>query len=110
MSDIAPHGRNTQGRFIFDISDKTGEVVGVVSVQDGDDVMAVTSQGSSIKVPVDTVPVYNPNTQGVRIVNISKPDYVVGVDKPTKEDADEDLETGAIANTDLPEAKTNDSN
>jgi DNA gyrase subunit A len=89
MVDINPHGRNTQGRWIFDCSEKTGEVIGVVSVQDGDDIMAVTSQGSSIKVPVDSVPVYNPNTQGVRIVNISKPDYVVGVDKPSK-DEDED--------------------
>jgi DNA gyrase subunit A len=86
MVDINPHGRNTQGRWIFDCSEKTGEVIGVVAVQDGDDIMAVTSQGSSIKVPVDSVPVYNPNTQGVRIVNISKPDYVVGVDKPSKEE------------------------
>jgi DNA gyrase subunit A len=90
MADIAPHGRNTQGRWVFDTSEKTGEVVGVVPVEETDDIMAVTSQGSSIKVPVNTVPIYNPNTQGVRIVNIQKPDYVVGVDKPTN-DGEEDI-------------------
>lgn len=93
LGDINPHGRNSQGRWVYDVSEKTGEVVGVLSVTEGNDVMVITSLGSSIKLPVDSVPVYRPDTQGVRIVNIQKPDYVVGVDRPASEDEEEDSES-----------------
>lgn len=90
LKDINPHGRNTQGRRVYDVNEKTGELVGIVQVSDGDNVIVITSQGSSIKIEADNVPVYKPDTQGVKIVNIHRPDYVVGIDR--SRDEDEDLE------------------
>ena len=97
MSDISPHGRNTQGRYVYDVTEKTGELVGVLSVEEDDAFMAITSQGNSISVEVNTVPIYKPDTQGVRIVNIQKPDYVVGIDRPASDVDRKDDEVGAQA-------------
>jgi len=87
LDDLTPHHRNSQGQRVYRCSDKTGEVVGIISVREGDNIIAITSKSNSVKFSADEVPLYNPDSQGVRIVTIEKPDYVVGIDRPAAEDA-----------------------
>lgn len=89
IDDLTPHHRNGQGQRVYRISDKTGEVIGLTSVGPGDNIIAITSKSNSVKFAADGVPMYNPDSQGVRIVNIEKPDYVVGIDKPASEEPEE---------------------
>ena len=91
FDEFTPHGRSTGGQRIYTISDKTGEIVGCVNVADGDNIMCITSQGKSIKVDVDEISVMGRSAQGVRIVNIDRPDFVIGVDKVAR-DEDEEVE------------------
>jgi DNA gyrase subunit A len=58
-------------------------------VKDGEEIMCITSQGKSIKVDVESIRVMGRAAQGVRVVNINRPDFVVGVDRIVKEDEDE---------------------
>jgi DNA gyrase subunit A len=87
FSEFTPHGRGTGGQKIYTISEKTGEIVGCVGVLEGEDIMVITSQGKSIKLKVSTISIMGRGAMGVRILNIDKPDFVIGVDRVVQEDA-----------------------
>lgn len=82
---FAQHGRATGGQICYKVSDKSGELVGVVSTEKTDDLVCITSQGNAVKLKLAEVPVLGKAALGVRIVNISKPDLVVGMARIQKE-------------------------
>ncbi|GHU62761.1 DNA gyrase subunit A [Spirochaetia bacterium] len=86
FSEFSSHGRGTRGQKIYTVSDKTGELVGCVNVLDNEEIMCITSQGKSIKLKVASIRVMGRSAQGVRILSIDKPDFVIGVDRIVKED------------------------
>ncbi len=79
------HGRGTGGQVCYKQDERTGELVGAINVTTRDELMCIASQGNAVKLKVDEVPVMGKNAMGVRIVNISKPDFVVGVARVVKE-------------------------
>jgi DNA gyrase subunit A len=90
FSEFSSHGRGTGGQKIYTVTDKTGEIVGCVSVLDDDDIMCITSQGKSIKLKVNEIRVMGRSAQGVRLLSIDKPDFVIGLDRIVKEDEAEE--------------------
>jgi DNA gyrase subunit A len=86
FNEFTSHGRGTGGQKIYTVTEKTGEIVGCVSVLDNEDIMCITSQGKSIKLKVNDIRVMGRAAQGVRILSIDKPDFVIGLDKIVKED------------------------
>jgi DNA gyrase subunit A len=90
FSEFSSHGRGTGGQKIYTVTEKTGEIVGCVSVLDNEDIMCITSQGKSIKLKVNEVRVMGRSAQGVRLLSIDKPDFVIGLDRIVKEDATTD--------------------
>ena len=86
FSEFSSHGRGTGGQRIYTVSDKTGEIVGCVNVLENEDIMCITSQGKSIKLKVKEVRVMGRSAQGVRLLSIDKPDFVIGLDRIIKED------------------------
>ncbi|WP_319475444.1 DNA topoisomerase (ATP-hydrolyzing) subunit A [Marispirochaeta aestuarii] len=89
-----PHGRATRGQIAYKISEKTGEVVGVSSLREEDEIVCITSQGNTIKIRSTDVSVMGKAAFGVRIVNITPPDVVIGMARVVKEDEEEkELET-----------------
>ena len=88
FSEFSSHGRATGGQKIYTVSEKTGEIVGCVSALNNEEIMCITSQGKSIKLKVSSIRVMGRSAQGVRILNIDKPDFVIGVDRIVKEEAD----------------------
>jgi DNA gyrase subunit A len=86
FSEFSAHGRGTGGQRIYTVTEKTGEIVGCVSVLDNEEIMCITSQGKSIKLKVSAIRVMGRSAQGVRILSIDKPDFVIGVDRIVKED------------------------
>jgi DNA gyrase subunit A len=86
FSEFSSHGRGTRGQKIYTISEKTGELVGCVNVLDNEEIMCITSQGKSIKLKVKGIRVMGRSAQGVRILSIDKPDFVIGVDRIVKEE------------------------
>jgi DNA gyrase subunit A len=86
FSEFSSHGRGTGGQKIYTVSEKTGEITGCVSVLDDDDIMCITSQGKSIKLKVKEIRIMGRSAQGVRLLSIDKPDFVVGLDRVVKED------------------------
>jgi DNA gyrase subunit A len=85
FDEFSPHGRGTGGQKIYTVAEKTGDIVGCVNALENDEIMCITTQGKSIKITVDSVRVMGRTAQGVRILNIEKPDFVVGVDRIAQE-------------------------
>jgi DNA gyrase subunit A len=86
FSEFSGHGRGTGGQRIYTVTEKTGEIVGCVNVQDSEEIMCITSQGKSIKLKVQDIRVMGRSAQGVRILSIDKPDFVIGLDRIVKEE------------------------
>jgi DNA gyrase subunit A len=84
--NFSPHGRGTRGQICYRATEKTGEVIGVLSVNDKDDLVCITSQGNTLKLRLAEVATLGKTAMGVRIVNITKPDVVVGVARVVKEE------------------------
>jgi DNA gyrase subunit A len=101
FGEFSSHGRGTGGQKIYTVTDKTGEIVGAVSVLDNEEIMCITSQGKSIKLKVSGIRVMGRSAQGVRILTIDKPDFVIGLDKIVQEDeaaASVDVSSGVTDN------------
>ncbi len=88
FSEFTPHGRATGGQRIYTISDKTGEIVGLITVTDADEVVCITSQGKTLRVAANTISLMGRAAQGVRILNIDKPDMLIGIDSVACEDSE----------------------
>jgi DNA gyrase subunit A len=86
FAEFSSHGRGTGGQRIYTVTEKTGEIVGCVNVQDKEEIMCITSQGKSIKLKVSGIRVMGRSAQGVRILSIDRPDFVTGLDRIVKED------------------------
>jgi DNA gyrase/topoisomerase IV subunit A len=71
---------------IYCPEEKTGELVGAITVRDDDDVVVITSQGKTIKFAAETVNVLGKAARGVRIVNIDRPDFVIALDRVAREE------------------------
>ena len=83
--NFAAHGRGTRGQTAYKVSEKVGEIVGVLATQKSDDVVCITSQGNTIKLRLKEIPIMGKTAMGVRMVNIEKPDQVVGIARVAKE-------------------------
>ncbi len=85
-SEFTPHGRATGGQKIYTISDKTGEIVGLITVEENDEVVCITSQGKTLRVKASTISKMGRAAQGVRILNIERPDTLIGIDTVAQEE------------------------
>lgn len=88
FSEFTPHGRATGGQRIYTIGEKTGEIVGLITVTDEDEVVCITSQGKTLRVAANTISLMGRAAQGVRILNIDKPDMLIGIDSVACEDSE----------------------
>ena len=80
FSEFSAHGRGTGGQRIYTLSEKTGEVVGLLTVFDEDEVVCITGQGKTIRISVNSVGTMGRSAQGVRILDIESPDMLIGLD------------------------------
>lgn len=91
-SEYREQSRAGKGVISMKLTPKTGDVVGVVFVEDDKDLMCLTSIGKMIRVDSDTIRKAGRNTSGVKIVNVENKDKVVSIAKCPKEDTDENSE------------------
>ncbi|MBK9283455.1 MAG: DNA gyrase subunit A [Sphingobacteriaceae bacterium] len=99
--------RGGKGVKTINITDKTGNLVGIQSVTDDDDLMIITKNGITIRLNINTLRVMGRATQGVKLINISDTDEIAAVTKVQREEEVENNDTNE--NGENPENK-NDSN
>ena len=71
-------------------SDKTGNVVSVLAVDDDHEIMAISSDGVVIRTPLEAISVLGRATQGVRIMKVGENEKLVSITKVQSEDDFED--------------------
>jgi DNA gyrase subunit A len=86
---FTPHGRGTGGQNVYKTDERTGEIIGVQSVNENDDLVCITSQGNTIKLNVSQISIQGKNTQGIVVVNLNKPNVVVSVARVINDKDDE---------------------
>lgn len=90
FEDFKPHGRGTGGQKIFGNTGERGEIIGLLSVKDSDEIVCMTSQGKTLRVSANSINQQGTGSTGVKVVKISDPDFLVGVDKiPQDEEGEE---------------------
>ncbi|MBR8461939.1 DNA gyrase subunit A [Campylobacter sp. faydin G-105] len=83
--------RGGKGVICMKLTNKTGDLIGVVMVDDEQDLMALTSSGKMIRVDMQSIRKAGRNTSGVIVVNVDG-DEVVSIAKCPKEDSDDELD------------------
>lgn len=73
--------RGGKGVKTMNITDKTGQLVAIKDVVDGDDLMIINKSGILIRIAVDTLRVMGRATQGVRLINLRDNDEIAAVTK-----------------------------
>ncbi len=81
--------RGGKGVIAMKLTNKTGDLVGVVATEKEHDLMILTSSGKMIRVSIDSISKTGKNTQGVRIVKLDNNDKVVSLAKTPSEKEEE---------------------
>ncbi len=108
--------RGAKGVSTMNITDKTGQLVTIKNVNDDDDLMIINKSGIAIRLSVAECRIIGRNTQGVRLINLTKKnDIIAGVTKVMGSDKQADAEEASRAawaknNEDFqqPEEETNE--
>ncbi|MCR4790017.1 MAG: DNA gyrase subunit A [Treponemataceae bacterium] len=88
FSNFTPHGKGTGGMKVYNISDKSGEIVGAISIADQDDLVCITSQGKTLRLKSKKIPTRSRTSGGIHMFNIDSPDIVIGLDKVVKQESE----------------------
>ena len=88
-----PQKRGGFGLKGYNVTDKTGPVVGVKVVNDNDDVLVINDAGVIIRMAVSGISTYGRTAQGVKIMNLEDGVKVISFARTDHEEEDED--TGA---------------
>lgn len=94
FDNFTPHGRGTGGMKVYNITEKSGEIVGAITIADEDDIVCITSQGKTLRLKSKKIPIRSRSAGGIHMFKIDSPDMVIGLDKIAKnnEEKEEVLE------------------
>ncbi|VVB82974.1 DNA gyrase subunit A [uncultured archaeon] len=81
VSDYRKTARAGKGVINLKVSEKTGDVVSTISVDDKDSIIITTGKGMVIRTSLDHIRVMGRAAQGVRIVKLHPDDYVTDMIK-----------------------------
>ncbi|MBW1840901.1 MAG: DNA gyrase subunit A, partial [Deltaproteobacteria bacterium] len=71
--------RGGMGVITIKTTQRNGKVVGILLVEEDDDMMLMTDIGKIIRIPIDGVSVISRNTQGVTLMDMEPQEKVIGV-------------------------------
>lgn len=95
LAEFPRRGRGGQGVIAMVSNERNGPLVGAVQVQQGEEIMLISDQGTLVRTRVDEVSSLGRNTQGVTLIKLGKNEHLVGLERvqePSEEDVLEDIE------------------
>ncbi|MBR5977513.1 MAG: DNA gyrase subunit A [Verrucomicrobia bacterium] len=81
--------RGGKGIITMKTGEKTGKVVGALTVKDGDEIMLITTGGQMVRTKVDYIREVGRNTMGVKLINLEAGDKLQAI-APVVKDEDDD--------------------
>ena len=83
----------------YKITEKTGSLVGLITIKEDDDILLITSDGIIIRMDTGEISTIGRNTQGVRLMKLANGVKVVSVTATEKsEEEDNQTEDGGDMN------------
>lgn len=81
LEEYPAKSRATKGVVSIKVSERNGPVVGAVQVEEQDEIMLITDNGTLVRTRVNEVSVIGRNTQGVRIIRTVEGEHVVALQR-----------------------------
>lgn len=76
LEDYRITKRGGKGVKTINITEKTGKLIAIQDVEDGDELMIINRSGIAIRMPVDSMRVMGRATQGVKLIQLNKNDKI----------------------------------
>ncbi|MFN8437156.1 MAG: DNA gyrase subunit A [Cytophagales bacterium] len=103
IEDYRITNRGGKGVKTLNITDKTGNLVSILRVVDGDELMIINKSGIIIRTPVDELRVMGRATQGVRLIKLNDTDEISSIARIEKveveNESEQDENTSEIADS-----------
>ncbi|MHC1749234.1 MAG: DNA gyrase subunit A [Cellulosilyticaceae bacterium] len=92
IEEFRAQKRGGKGLKIYKITEKTGNVVGITSIKDDEQLLMITSQGIIIRIQVSQISSVGRYAQGVKLINVDDGVQVVCIAKVQEEIDEEPIE------------------
>lgn len=113
FSEYRLQSRGGKGIITMKTSEKTGQVVGALTLAEEDELMLMSSTGQMIRIRANDIRLAGRNTQGVKLVNLDPKEYVIAIapvrNEDTEEESNESEESEADISPDLDDKTNEDS-
>jgi DNA gyrase subunit A len=97
FEEYRQQSRGGKGIITMKTGDKTGNVVGALTVRDSDELMLITSGGQMVRIPVKGIREAGRNTMGVKLLNLAEKDKLQAIAPVISESQEEDAAVGVEA-------------
>ncbi len=101
--DYAVKGRGGLGVISIRTTDRNGNVIGAVAVDEDDEIMLISDQGTLIRTPVSDVSVLGRNTQGVTLVKLGDGEHLASLERIVEYKDSEDEPVAEVASKEITE-------
>ncbi|NCB52476.1 MAG: DNA gyrase subunit A [Clostridia bacterium] len=87
-AERTPQNRGGLGLKNYNITEKTGKVAAIKVVDDTDDVLIISDDGTVIRMAASDISTYGRATQGVRLMRLAEGTKVISIARTDREEAD----------------------
>ena len=92
LEDYPVTNRGGKGVKTINVTEKTGDLVAIKNVNDSNDLMIINQSGITLRMPVNSIRVMGRNTQGVRLIDLTKKgDHIASVCKVDSAPEEEEM-------------------
>ncbi|SDS79788.1 DNA gyrase subunit A [Pseudomonas oryzae] len=81
LSKFPRRGRGGQGVIAMVTNERNGPLIGAIQVQEGEEIMLISDQGTLVRTRVDEVSLLSRNTQGVTLIKLAEGETLVGLER-----------------------------
>ncbi|HVU06939.1 MAG TPA: DNA gyrase subunit A [Verrucomicrobiae bacterium] len=86
--------RGGKGIITMKTTEKTGAVIGALTVRDNDEIMLITFKGQMVRISVNGIREAGRNTQGVKLINLDSGDKLQAIAPVIGEDSQDSVDGG----------------
>lgn len=91
IDNYRKQGRGGKGIITYKMSDKTGHLVGLLMVNDDNDVMMITNNGTIIRVHAKDISIFGRTARGVTLMRASAENYIASCAATTFDEGEESV-------------------
>ena len=90
FDEFARRNRGGKGVICHNLNDKTGLLAGILTVDEKDDIMLITNDGTVIRTAVSEIPSYSRTASGVIVMRPDEDSIVANITRVSREEEEED--------------------